>query len=229
VVVSQPEFTFDPHITIQSPVWPVQAIIEFYDIEQPSVIDPLAALAHAVRSIPNAILGSSASNLYRGDHLRARPFPTCFRMCGDTGWAIRHALETRFCYTARVGSIFRFHSDTYSCPDDKTIKWVCAALQDEGIRVLRENKTQANNDLFEILECSLVLKARHLLARAEWSQARREGRIPWYLRPSAIMKRNRSKILRRKNLEYMERLKHLENVLKKLPLYSSNQTNHSGA
>lgn len=229
VVVSQPEFTFDPHIIIQTPVWPVQAIIEFYDIEQPSVIDPLAALAHAVRSIPNAILGSSASNLYRGDHLRARPFPTCFRMCGDTGWAIRHALETRFCYTARVGSIFHFHSDTYSCPDDEAIKWVCAALQDEGIRVLRENKTPRNIDLFELLEDSLTLKQRHLLARAEWSLARREGRIPWYLRVSAIMKRNRSNILRRKYLENMQRPERLENALRKLPLHSPNHTNHSGA
>jgi glycosyltransferase involved in cell wall biosynthesis len=229
VVSSLPEFVFDAKINMTPPVWPISRILEFHQIKEPTVIHPMAAFCHACRFLPNAILGSSASNIYRGNHLRARPFPTSYRMAGDTGWAIRHALETRFCYTARIGSIFHFHSDTYSCPDDEANKWVCAALQDEGIRVLRENKMLANNDLFDILEDSLVLRQRHLLARAEWSQARREERIPWYLRLSAIMKRNRSKILRRKNLENMERLKYLESVLKKLPLYLSNQTNHSGA
>jgi hypothetical protein len=218
VVVSQPEFVIEENITMKLPIWPIQRIVDCHDIQQPTVIDPLAALVHAVRSIPDAILGSSASNLYYGDHLRARPFPTCFRMAGDTGWAIRYALETRFCYTVRVGSIFRFHSDTYSCPDDDVQKWVVSALQDEGIKVLRENKKSVNTELVEILEASLVCKQSYLLARAEWSQTRREGRVPWYLNPSAFMKRKRSKILRRKNLEYMERFKELDNVLKKLPL-----------
>lgn len=218
VVISPPEFIFDSHLSIEVPEWPVHRIVAFHEIEQPTVIDPLAAFAHAVRATPEAILGSSASNLYRGDHLRNRPFPTCFRMAGDTGWVIRHALNSRFCYTNRTGSVFRFHSETYTCPDYDANKRLIASLQEECVRILREKRAPENNELFEMLEDYLFLKDRYMLAREEWGLARRESFIPWYLRPSAVSKRKNRQTLKKKYLLYPELLNH---ALGKLPLQTA--------
>jgi hypothetical protein len=196
VVVSPPEFVIDEHISMKVPVWPVQRIIEIYDIRQPRVLDPQAAFIHALRSNPNAILGSSASDLYRGDHLRARPFPTCFRMAGDTGWTLRHALETRFCFTNRIGSVFRFHSNTYTCPDHEAAGRLVASLHDEGIRNLQKNPAAASSGLINLLRQVIDIDQKYKEARAQWGLTRRASSIPWYFRPAAIRIRYRRNRLR---------------------------------
>ena len=215
VVASPPRFVFDAHIDMKAPVWPVHRILEFYGICQPFVIDPLAAFVLAVNSNPDAILGSSASNIYRGRHLRARPFPTCFRMAGDTGWAIRHALETRFCYTARQGSVFRFHSETYTCLDKEADQRLIQSLHEEGVMAVRENSSHANRAIMDLLDEGMRLKMKHQQARMEWRLAKIAGRIPWYLRPSAIRSHNNYKSV---SAELAENSKRMGKVLKTLPL-----------
>lgn len=215
VVVSAPEFVFDAHIRMETPVWPVHHILNFHGIQRPFAINPLAAFVHAARYSPYAILGSSASNLYRGDHLRARPFPTCFRMAGDTGWGIHHALETRFCYSPQVGSIFRFHSDTYSSPDLEANKLLIQSLYKEVIQIIQEDKTPENQRVFDILEITLNRKESYLQARADLGLARSESAIPWYLRPSALNKRRRRDVLKK---QMLSALAGLETELRKLPL-----------
>jgi hypothetical protein len=55
------------------------------------------------------LLGSYASDLFRGDFLRARPLPVEYATHGDSAWALRHAHEMRLCVVAEIGSTFCCH------------------------------------------------------------------------------------------------------------------------
>lgn len=76
---------------------------------RPFLVNPEATQFLAFQNCPQAILGSSASNLYRGAHLRARPFPTEYGVVGDTAWIMRYGHETRLALTPRRGSTFCIH------------------------------------------------------------------------------------------------------------------------
>lgn len=58
---------------------------------------------------PNALLGSWASDLFRGDFLRARSLPTEYGTHGDTAWTLRHSAEMKLCLVPIVGSTFCMH------------------------------------------------------------------------------------------------------------------------
>jgi len=55
------------------------------------------------------VLGSCASDLFRGDFLRQRPFPTDYGRHGDSAWTLRHAHEIRLCVLPQIGSTFCRH------------------------------------------------------------------------------------------------------------------------
>lgn len=55
------------------------------------------------------LLGSCASDIFRGDFLRARPFPSNYGTHGDTAWTLRHAHEMRLCVVPEIGSTFCRH------------------------------------------------------------------------------------------------------------------------
>jgi hypothetical protein len=56
------------------------------------------------------LLGSCASDLFRGDFLRARPFPLDYGTHGDTAWTLRHAHEMSLCVMPEIGSTFCIHA-----------------------------------------------------------------------------------------------------------------------
>lgn len=58
---------------------------------------------------PNALLGSCASDIFRGQFLRDRPFPTNYSTHGDTAWTLRYSNEMRLCLVPTVGSVFCIH------------------------------------------------------------------------------------------------------------------------
>jgi glycosyltransferase involved in cell wall biosynthesis len=55
------------------------------------------------------LLGSCASDIFRGDFLRARPFPSNYGTHGDIAWTLRHAHEMRLCVVPEIGSTFCRH------------------------------------------------------------------------------------------------------------------------
>ena len=74
------------------------------------VIEPPATFCFAFQnSKPNALLGSCASDLFRGEFLRARPFPTNYSTHGDTAWTLRYSSEMRICLVPISGSVFCIH------------------------------------------------------------------------------------------------------------------------
>jgi hypothetical protein len=72
----------------------------------PPAIRDYIALDAGIRGL----LGSCASDLFRGAFLRARPFPTDYGTHGDTAWALRHAHEMRLCVAPGIGSTFCRHA-----------------------------------------------------------------------------------------------------------------------
>lgn len=76
----------------------------------PVLLPPQVVRHLAFRSAgTHALLGSCASDLFRGDFLRARPFPLDYGTHGDTAWTLRHAHEMRLCMVPEVGSTFCIH------------------------------------------------------------------------------------------------------------------------
>ena len=74
------------------------------------VLSPVAVHFFAFRkSKPNALLGSWASDLFRGEFLRARPLPTEYGTHGDTAWTLRHSAEMKLCLVPIAGATFCIH------------------------------------------------------------------------------------------------------------------------
>jgi len=77
----------------------------------PVLLPPQVVRHLAFRSAgTHALLGSCASDLFRGDFLRARPFPLDYGTHGDTAWTLRHAHEMRLCLVPEIGSTFCVHA-----------------------------------------------------------------------------------------------------------------------
>jgi len=97
--------------------WPVHQFIEARQVHEPVLLSPQNSFAFALVNLRKAILGSSASNLYRCDLLQRAPFPTDFGTAGDLGWILRHAAEISLGITPEVFSTFLFHSKAYAKSD----------------------------------------------------------------------------------------------------------------
>lgn len=64
------------------------------------------AIALFCGSLPDGLLGSSASNLYRTAFLQKRPFPVEFGHGGDTAWGLAASVEARIAFTTRCCASF---------------------------------------------------------------------------------------------------------------------------
>ncbi len=56
-----------------------------------------------------SLLGSCASDIFRGDFLRSRPFPVNYHTHGDVAWIMRYAHEMTLCVVPEVGSTYCQH------------------------------------------------------------------------------------------------------------------------
>ena len=97
--------------------WPIFHLIKALGLASPVSLDGPATLLFALTSLHQAILGSSASNLYRTDFLKRAPFPTDFGRGGDVAWGLRYAAETKLGVVPKVFSTFVLHSKLYQAHD----------------------------------------------------------------------------------------------------------------
>lgn len=75
------------------------------------LIEPPMVRHLAFRSAgTHALMGSCASDLFRGDFIRERPFPTEYGTHGDTAWTLRHSSEIRLALVPECGSDFCVHT-----------------------------------------------------------------------------------------------------------------------
>jgi glycosyltransferase involved in cell wall biosynthesis len=115
VVVSPPQMIRDGRPVDRR--WPVHEFITARNLSQPLALSPFEAFLFAFVNLRKAILGSSASNLYRRDLLQRAPFPTDFGTAGDLGWILQHAAEVRLGIVPETFSTFLFHPKVYAKGD----------------------------------------------------------------------------------------------------------------
>jgi hypothetical protein len=176
VVISAPDFVDEAGEPADDPSWPPAEVIAGTGCAEPFLLSASAGFLLAFLHFPCAILGSSASNLYRGGHLRARAFPTDFKGAGDSVWILRHAAQSRLCYSPQIGSTFCVH------PKEEM---ACAEKQAALTAKLLAEKAEAlalpglDGELVRILA-----EERRLLDEVRSIQ--RERRVIWNARPRTL-------------------------------------------
>ena len=93
--------------------WPIHKIVREYRLASPRALPAALMFSEAIFNCPNAVIGSSASNLYRASFLQPRPFPVDYHGAGDAAWAIHHAAEARWAIFPEVVSTFLIHPKSY--------------------------------------------------------------------------------------------------------------------
>jgi len=178
VVISAPRFVDEVGKPRTDPGWPPREVVLGSGFAAPFVLSPDASFALAFMHFPCALLGSSASNLYRGTHLRARPFPADFKGSGDSAWVLRHAAQSRICFTQEVGSTFCMHPKEDQLTGEKwdELQRKCA---DEKQRSLAQPGLNA--------ALALLLGNHHRLL-GEIQAVQRERRSLWHDRPMTFAK-----------------------------------------
>lgn len=201
IVLSKPVFR-DLNGQSREIRWPIDDIIEGMSPRECRYLDGLEAMVYAAGRPDSALLGSSASNLYRTSFFKQRPFPLDWGVGGDGGWVWHHVAEARWGALAGSCSTFLIHPPQSHKKD----------LQ-----------PSAKHKLNEVIECSVERWVRDgaltpdELALIEWpkllktfrgyldSKKRFDGNRRrkgiWFLRPSAWMQRMARKRARRKLLE----------------------------
>ena len=187
VVVSPPIFIGERGKPIQPNPWPVHEVISFWNLKNEACVEGILLYAMALSFLPFAVLGSSASNLYRTAALQKNLFPTEFGLNGDGAWGFLNALEVRLAITPRKISFFRVHRKVYRRKDYDTNN-PDQRLLDAGLEMLKQ-ALKVRKDLSAQAErLELVNFIKHKTEVQRWREILRRHRkriLPWYLNPFA--------------------------------------------
>lgn len=200
VVISPPIFVDDDGRPTGGNDWPVHRLISYLDLCEPQRLEELIPFLLALTHFPFAILGSSASNVYRTEMIQKHPFPTDFGWNGDGAWGLFNALRARIAITPKEVSFFRKHPRLYAKADYET--------DDPDRRMLTttlENYARARKESTEL--CARVDRAnadafiRNVIylhrARSDLKRWRSIALFPWVLNPVAWSARSRRVRLQR--------------------------------
>ena len=187
VVISPPAFVDAGGQPAANNDWPVHDLIDALAITDEVRFEGLVLFLVAMSYIPFAILGSSASNLYRTTTLRRCPFPTEFGRNGDGAWGLLNALGIRLVLTPRRESNFRLHPPTH-LPSEYASPGGDQRMFDAAIALLGnylENDPAARECAGELRLERLVEAKRTVLQWRGALQTYRERKMPWILDPRA--------------------------------------------
>lgn len=173
VVISPPRFVDEAGRSCRDLDWPPAEIVADSRRDHPFTLSAEAAFVLTFIHCPSAILGSSASNLYRGDHLRARPFPVDFNVAGDSVWILRHAAQARLCFTPHIGSTFSVHPKESEPCREKRAELVAKLL----------NEKRGSIALPGVDERLALALAEEIMMDGEVQAVRLERRRLWHGRP----------------------------------------------
>lgn len=211
VVISPPRFIDEAGAPIRAPVWPVHRLIHLFGDAPPRLLGHHAVFGMGLVTIPHAILGSSASNLYRSDCLQRSPFPVEFGMGGDTAWGLAYALRVDIALTGRVVSTFRIHEKSYDVSayvvQDLQERMELLAAQAFEEALVGDARLRAAPESVLI---RAMLEQRNAARRYQAELCRiRRSEPPWILRPTAWrarVNRNRTRrVYRQLTLDFLVR------------------------
>ena len=205
IVLSKPVFR-DSQDRVREIRWPIDDIIEGLAPGGRRFLTGLEAMVYAIGRPESALLGSSASNIYRTAFFQQRPFPLDWGVGGDGGWVWHHVAEARWGALAGSHSAFLIHPPQSLKKDlqprakynlEEAIERSVEHWVRDGVLTPRELALIEWPQLQKALSEYLGSKRRFDVNR------RREG--IWLLRPSAWMQRIARKKARRKLLESRDR------------------------
>ena len=173
VVISSPRFVDEDGAACNDLGWPPSAVIASSGRKEPFLLTAEAGFVLTFLHCPSAIIGSSASNLYRGGHLRARPFPVDFKSAGDSIWILRHAAESRLCFTPQIGSTFCVHPKEEEIRGERLAELVAKILAEKQKAL---SQTNVEGVLIQVL-------ANKNRLHCEVQSVQQERRRLWHLRP----------------------------------------------
>ncbi len=168
VVISSPTFINEngsPHSDLG---WPPSKIVKSYGRGSFFEADTTVVMMLSYLYCPQAVLGSSASNLYRGQHIRKRPFPVNFGGAGDTAWIMRNANETSLLFTPHIGSKFCVHDKNHT--DLKVDRGFIlqSLLEEKAVLIKKLGLALPNLDYLAELSLFNEANSLHRKKRAAW-------------------------------------------------------------
>jgi len=187
VVISKPDFISTSGDPMPDDRWPVDVIIDRLKIDRPRLLTTIEQFLFAVTNTWGAILGSSASNLYRGQCLKDRPFPLEYGTAGDGGWGIQNIFDVTIAVTPSRFSNFRHHEKSYSLSeypmDSLTAKLFRLA---QTIVAQQKAVNPALPALLERIRWPELEKALEIIPVEQTKlEDLREKSVPWFLNPAA--------------------------------------------
>ncbi len=206
VVISKPRFASRDGRPVEDIRWPIDDIIATLNITGPRKLARLEAVIFAVAHLGAAMLGSSASNLYRAETLRQLPFPVDFGTAGDGAWGLLHAPEVVWAVLPEKFSTFLIHPTNASAGEKRS--WQEARRADvvlkAGMEQWRANGAITDRELGLLgWEEMLGMLTLYLDAKTAFDQNRR-GSVPWLISPRAWRNRMRRASCARR-LEQLQR------------------------
>jgi Glycosyl transferase family 2 len=205
VVISKPRFVSRDGRPVDDIRWPIDDIIATLNITGPQKLAGLEALVFAIAHPGGALLGSSASNLYRAETMRRLPFPVDFGTAGDGAWGLLHAPEVTWAVLPEKFSTFLIHPTNASADEkrswqqarraDVVLKAGMEAWHAMGAITDRELLTIGWNEMLGAL-------TSYLDAKAAFDQNRRSS-LPWVANPGAW----KNRLNRNHSAERLDRLK----------------------
>ncbi len=195
-VISRPDFVDMEGGVIPAPSWPIDDILQTLRPQRPVVLQGTRLFFFALLNYRNAILGSSASNLYRTRTLQQKPFPLEYGSVGDGAWALEHCFDVRIGVSTHRSSTFCEHPKSYALSEyavDGLGRKLLGLIERTYRRKIREHPEF--RAIAKELEIEDILRLLHERQAAQDQLERaRATRWPWVLSPSAWrarLRRNR--------------------------------------
>jgi len=198
VVVSKPRYITEKGRPMKAPRWPIDDLNLTLGRGEPFALEGATLFLFALVHYREALLGSSASNLYRTECLQAHPFPTGYGTVGDGAWGLENCVKIRLGVMPKVFSTFRDHAKAYPQAEyavdelsHKLLQRICDTWQAEKTRDPLAGALRNGAPLPEIIPL-----LEEILGYQEQLERARHGAVPWIFNPSAWaarVKRNRLK------------------------------------
>jgi glycosyltransferase involved in cell wall biosynthesis len=187
VVISKPGFINDSGTPMPDDRWPIDVIIERLRIDRPRLLTTTEQFLLAVTNPWGSILGSSASDLYRADCLKPRPYPIEYGTAGDGGWGIQYIFEVKIAVTPARFSNFRHHEKAYSLAEYPMDSLTAKLFRLAQTVVAQQRLT--NPAILPILERvrwpELERALEIIPAKQSKLEELRRKPLPWFLNPAA--------------------------------------------
>jgi hypothetical protein len=160
-------------------------------VTAPQKLLKLQAVMFAATRVTGALLGCSASNIYRTAVMKRLPFPLDFGTTGDGAWGMQHAAEVAWGVVPGRFSSFLVHPAGGSADEKKT--YAAAPRADAVLRAAMESWRRTGAITDQEYACLnwpdlMACLGSYLDAKAAFDRNRREG-LPWILNPRAWQNR----------------------------------------